>query len=61
MSLVKNIGSTDQKYRYYIGGAIVLYGVIAQSLLGIVGLVLIATAALRWCPVYKPFDIDTSR
>ena len=50
--MVKNIGLIDKSIRLIIGTAILVYGVSEQSLFGIIGLVLIVTALIEWCPLY---------
>lgn len=55
-----NIGKTDRLLRIILGIVLLGAGFATGSLLGLVGLVPLVTAALRWCPVYVPFKIDTT-
>lgn len=64
MNFKKNMGEDDRKIRFFIGGAILFYGIISQQLfgwVGIVGLIVLATAYFRTCPAYMPLGIDTSK
>jgi len=56
-----NIGKTDRILRI-IGGLIVCAaGIYFKAWWGIIGILLLLTAALRWCPLYIPFKIDTTK
>ena len=49
----KNIGSADKWLRIVFGGLILSQVFVGlQTLWGIVGLVLIATALINFCPIY---------
>jgi hypothetical protein len=54
-----NIGKTDQILRLIGGLIVVAAGIILDSYWGIIGVVLIATALFRWCPLYIPLKIST--
>ncbi len=60
--MIKNVGKTDRLIRLILG-----LGLIPLALLwrcwftGIVGLVLIFTAAIGWCGFYKLFGISTCK
>jgi type IV secretory pathway TrbD component len=54
-----NIGSTDRIIRIILGAIIAALGIIFQSWWGLIGLVLLFTAFVRWCPAYLPFGIST--
>lgn len=56
-----NIGKTDRTIRIVAGCIIIAAGVVAGSWWGIIGIVPIATAFLRWCPAYLPFGISTDK
>ncbi|WP_426175320.1 YgaP family membrane protein [Massilia sp. TWR1-2-2] len=55
-----NVGSIDRAIRIMLG-----VGLIAATLMGAIGpwgwlgLILLATGVLRFCPVYLPFGIHT--
>ncbi|MEJ5351508.1 MAG: DUF2892 domain-containing protein [Melioribacteraceae bacterium] len=57
----KNIGSTDKIIRIILGLAIIIIGIITQSLWGLIGLIPIVTALIGWCPLYLPFGISTCK
>lgn len=54
-----NVGKKDRLLRMVAGVVIIGAGVVFQSWWGAVGLVPLATAALRWCPLYVPLGIKT--
>ncbi len=56
----KNIGKTDKIIRIIVGVAIIAYGVMTNSWLGLIGLIPLATALIGWCPLYCPLKIDTT-
>ena len=55
----KNIGKLDKSARIVIGLAIIAYGIVESSLLGLIGIVPLATALIGWCPLYLPFNLST--
>ncbi|MCX7876840.1 MAG: DUF2892 domain-containing protein [Melioribacteraceae bacterium] len=57
----KNVGSADRIIRFIIGLAIIVWGIIAQSWWGLIGIVPILTASINWCPLYLPFGISTCK
>ncbi len=59
--MTKNIGSADRTIRIVLGLIILALGVIYKSYFGLLGLLLLATALVRWCPAYLPFGINTCR
>lgn len=59
MAMRVNVGALDRKIRLALGAAIVILGLFFKSWLGLIGLILLATALIRWCPAYLPFGIDT--
>lgn len=56
-----NVGDVDRTIRFTLGLFIILIGVYLQSYWGLVGVILITTAALGWCPLYMPFRISSVR
>ncbi len=58
-----NVGSVDRMIRFVLGiallGLFFLEGNIKY--VGILGIVLIATAFIRFCPLYVPFRINTTK
>lgn len=47
--------------RAVIGVIVVGAGVYFQRWWGLVGLIPLGTAAVRWCPLYLPFKISTDK
>lgn len=60
-SVTKNVGSMDRVARVVIGLALIIAGVVFRGWWGALGLVLLATAAIGWCPLYLPFGLSTCR
>lgn len=54
-----NIGTTDRIIRFVLGAAIIILGFIFQSWWGLIGVLPLATAFIRWCPAYVPFGLST--
>ncbi|MBN2639187.1 MAG: DUF2892 domain-containing protein [Bacteroidales bacterium] len=57
----KNIGSTDQIFRWIVGIVIAGLGIYYQSWWGLVAIIPIGTALLSFCPLYTPFNISTRK
>lgn len=57
--MTRNVGNVDRIVRFIAGVAVIAAGLYFQSWLGLLGLVLIATATIGWCPLYLPFGIST--
>lgn len=56
-----NIGKTDRIIRFVAGAAIVAAGVVTKEWWGVIGLVPILTATIRWCPAYVPLGLSTDK
>ncbi|ADG93030.1 conserved hypothetical protein [Arcobacter nitrofigilis DSM 7299] len=56
----KNIGKIDKIVRIIVGVAIIAYGFMTNSWLGVIGLIPLGTALIGWCPLYCPLKIDTT-
>lgn len=54
-----NVGKIDKSLRVIIGLAIITYGIIEQSLLGIIGLIPLMSALMGWCPLYSILGISS--
>lgn len=54
-----NLGSIDRILRLLIGTGIVGLGIVYQSWLGVIGIIPIVTAFVRWCPIYSMFSLNT--
>ena len=66
----QNVGSIDKIVRFVLGAVLILAGLLALgglsgSILGIiaavVGVVLIVTAAIGWCPIWMALGINTHK
>jgi amino acid permease len=55
-----NIGSTDRWIRVIIGFGILALGVAFKSWWGLIGLIPIATATIRYCGLYSVCGMDTT-
>ncbi len=56
-----NVGSIDRILRLVAGIGIAIGGVIFESYWGLIGVVLLATAVFRLCPIYMLFGINTDQ
>ncbi len=57
--LTANVGTTDRLIRLIAGLAVGGAGIVYSSWWGVIGLVLMATAFMRWCPAYVPLKLST--
>lgn len=57
--MTANIGTVDRVVRIVVGLVILGLGVYYKSWWGLIGLLPIATAIVRFCPAYLPFGINT--
>ncbi|MBU1043216.1 MAG: DUF2892 domain-containing protein [Candidatus Omnitrophica bacterium] len=57
----RNLGEIDRIIRLIMGVGIIIAGFYFKSWLGAIGIVLIFTAAIGWCPAYLPFGISTCK
>jgi phosphatidylglycerophosphate synthase len=56
----KNVGTLDRTLRFVIGLILILMVFIGpQTPWGWLGLILIGTAVISWCPIYAPLKIST--
>jgi hypothetical protein len=56
-----NVGKTDRMFRFMVGVVIIAAGLYYQSWWGVIGIVLLLTGALRWCPPYQLLGISTDK
>jgi hypothetical protein len=54
-----NIGTADRAIRVVVGLVIIGLGVWSRSWWGLIGLLPLLTAAVRFCPAYVPFGLTT--
>lgn len=55
----ENIGDADKVFRVIAGIAALGAGFYYQSWWGVIGLVLLGSAAIGWCPPYAIFKFNT--
>jgi len=54
-----NVGTADRSLRILVGLAVLVLGFYFKSWWGLVGLVPVLTAALKWCPLYSILGLRT--
>jgi ABC-type microcin C transport system permease subunit YejE len=54
-----NVGGIDRALRIVLGLAIIGAGIYLKSFWGLIGLVPLLTATLRFCPLYAPLGLST--
>jgi type IV secretory pathway TrbD component len=59
--MLKNVGGIDRTLRILVGLALMAWGLYAQNWLGAIGVVLLVTGLVSWCPVYLPFGLSTRK
>jgi len=57
----KNVGSTDRIIRVVMGLAMLGAGYYYECWLGLIGIIPILTASIKWCPLYSLFGIGTCK
>jgi putative effector of murein hydrolase LrgA (UPF0299 family) len=55
-----NVGNIDKVLRIIAGLAIIVYGVYAQSWLGLIAIIPLGTAIIGWCPLYLLLGLNTT-
>jgi hypothetical protein len=55
----RNVGSSDRVIRVILGLLVIGLGFYFGAWWGAIGLILLATAAIGWCPLYLPFGLST--
>jgi hypothetical protein len=58
--MYKNLGKIDRAFRLLIGVAIVLFGTLNESSLGMIGIIPIISAFVGYSPLYMLFNINTA-
>lgn len=66
MGLVRNVGSTDKIIRLVLAAVLIAWGILGAGISSVVGIVavvagaiLIATAVLNFCPVFRILGISS--
>jgi len=57
--MTRNVGGKDKLIRIIVGACIFIFGIITNSWLGFIGLIILSTGLLSWCPAYIPFGKST--
>lgn len=59
----KNVGSTDRNIRFGAGAVLLVWGLVFKGgfLPTLIGIVLLATAYLNFCPAYKLIGMNTDK
>lgn len=57
--MTRNIGGKDKIIRIFLGATIFLFSIATNSWFGFVGLVILATGLLNWCPIYSLLGKNT--
>ncbi|MFC2170711.1 DUF2892 domain-containing protein [Calditrichota bacterium] len=57
----KNMGSIDKWIRLVIGIVVIALGVVFKSFWGLLGIIPLATALVRVCPMYLPFGLSSCK
>lgn len=56
-----NIGKVDKFLRVMISIPFIVYGIMEGSFIGLIGVVLLATAITGWCGLYALLKSDTHK
>lgn len=56
-----NVGNTDRAIRIILGVVIIVLGIIFDSWWGLIGLIPLLTGIFRFCALYIPLGISTSK
>jgi len=59
--MIRNVGGADRALRAVIGVALIGWGVASHNWWGAIGILLLATAAFRFCPAYAPFKFSSAK
>ena len=59
----KNVGSMDRNIRFGAGAVLLIWGLVFKGgiLLTLIGLILLATGYLNFCPAYKLIGMNTDK
>lgn len=61
MIMKKNVGYGDSIIRTLLGAVIVSAGLYNQNYWGLLGLILVFSGVVSFCPIYRLFKITTMR
>ncbi|NTW46633.1 MAG: DUF2892 domain-containing protein [Chlorobaculum sp.] len=57
----KNMGQKDRAVRAILGVAMLVYGIVFQNLVGLVGLIPLVTAIVGYCPLYDVLEVTSNK
>ena len=57
----KNMGQKDRAVRAILGVAMLVSGIVFQTLVGLVGLIPIVTAIIGYCPLYEVLGVTSNK
>ncbi len=57
----KNMGKADQIIRIILGLVLIIWGFVTHNWWGAIGIILLGTGFIRFCPLYVPFKINTAK
>ncbi len=61
MILKKNVGNTDSIIRVLVGALMVVLGLYFENFWGFLGLILVFSGAVSFCPVYRLLKMETTK
>ncbi len=59
--MTANVGGADRILRIVGGIVVIAAGIYFKSWWGVIGVPLLLTGLIRWCPAYLPFGISSGR
>jgi len=57
----KNMGQKDRTVRAILGVVMLVYAVVFQNLVGLIGVIPLATAIIGYCPLYEVLDVTSNK
>lgn len=57
--MTKNVGRTDQIIRLVLGAVLILFAIWSGNMLGYIGIILVVTALIGYCPLYSLIKKNT--
>jgi len=57
----QNVGGIDRILRLIVGLGLIGWGAATQNMWGLIGIVPVFTAVIKWCPAYLPFGLSSCK
>jgi len=57
----KNMGQKDRTVRAILGVVMLVYAVVFQNLVGLIGVIPLVTAIVGYCPLYEVLDVTSNK